>query len=215
MRDRGEAELAREGEDRLVRLRRVLGLEPAEPDPYHPAFAVRRGVAHHLLGLVERKAAHDVGCQPHLDAVQLPRLLRAVAVAVEDLVPADPAPHPLGRREDRLEVDGAVRGRLGRVVDDHLAEVLRCSQRIRRQDPDVDEVGEVTEVVQLREPLHGLGGQRVVVPAGDLEQRRRPHRPLEVDVELDLRVRHSVSGSEPVFERQRGSRKVARPIEST
>ena len=206
VRDRGEAQLAREREGRLVRLGRELGLEAAEPDADDAALAVGGRVAHDLLGLVEREAADDVGRQPHLDAVQLARLLRPVAVAAEDLVPADPAPHALARREDPLEVDRAVRGGLGRVVDDDLAEVLRRLQRVRGQDPDLDEVREVAEVVELGEPLLGLGRERVVVAPRDLEQRRRPHRPLEVDVQLDLRIAHS---------RQRGSRKVARPIEST
>ena len=75
--------------------------------------------------------------------MQLLRLLRAVADAFEDVLPRAAAADALGRAEDPLEVDGAVRGRLGRVVDDHLAEVRFLLQRVRREDPDLDEVAEV------------------------------------------------------------------------
>ena len=206
MRHRGEPELAREVERPLVWLRRVVGLEPPEPDAEHAAVAVLGRVPHGLLRILERVAADDVRREPHLDPVQLARLLRAVAIAAEDLVPVHPAPHALGRRENPFQVDGAVRSRLGRVLDDDLAEVLRGPERIRRQHPHLDEVREVAEVVELGEPFFRVGRERVVVPARDLEERLRPHRPLEVDVQLDFRVAHS---------RQRGSRKVASPIEST
>ena len=59
----------------------------------------------------------------------------------------------LGRAEDPLEVDGAVGRRLGRVVDDHLAEVRLLLERVRRQDPDLDEVAEVGELVERGEAL--------------------------------------------------------------
>ena len=189
VRHRGEALVAREREHRLVRLRRKLGLEAAEPDPDDAAIAVPRRVPYDLGRFVERKAAHDVGCQPHLDAEPLARLVGAVAVAAEDLVPADAAPHALGRREDALDVDGAVLRRLGRVVDDDLPEVLARPQRVRREDPDLDEVREVAELVERAQLLDGRARKRVVVPSRDLEQRLGPHRPLEVDVQLDLRER--------------------------
>ena len=197
VRHRREPELAREVKCRLVRLRRIVGLEPAEPDPEHAAVAVLGCVAHGRLRILERVAADDVGRQPHLHAVQLPRLLRAVAVAGEDLVPVDTAPDTLGRREDPLDVDRAVRGGLRCVFNDDLAEVLRRSKRVCGQHPDLDEVREVAEVVQRCESFLRIGREVVVVPAGDLQQGPRPHRPLQVDVQLDLRVAHS---------RQRGSR---------
>ena len=53
-----------------------LGLEAAEADADDAAIAVRGGVAHDLLGLVQREAADDVGSQAHLDPVQLAGLLR-------------------------------------------------------------------------------------------------------------------------------------------
>src|SRR5919109_2407628 len=101
-----------EVEGRLVELRRVLGLEPTEADADDPALAVLRGVAHRLLSLLERVAADDVGGQANLDAMTLARLLGAVAVTAEDLVPVDAAAHPLRRREDPLDVDRAVGGGL-------------------------------------------------------------------------------------------------------
>jgi hypothetical protein len=124
--------------------------------------------------------------------VQLPRLLRSVAVAAEHLVPVDAAPYALGGREDPLDVDGAVARRLGRVVDHHLPEVVSLPEGVRRQHPDLDEVLEVAEPVQRLQLLDGFAGEGVVVAPGDLEQRRRAHGRLEVDVELDLRVRHSI-----------------------
>ena len=187
MRHRGEAERLREREGRLVRLRRELRLEPAEPHSEHSPVAVFRGVADDLLGLLGRGAAEDVRCESHLDAVQLARLHGAVAVAAEDLVPGDAPHHALGRREDCLEVDGPVRRGLGGVAGHDLAEVLRRAERIGGEDPDLDEVGEVAEPIERLEVV----GQRIVVPLRDRAQRVGPHRPLEVDVQLDLRVRRS------------------------
>ena len=109
-------------------------------------------------------------------------LVCAVAVAGEDLVPVDAAPGALGRREDPFDVDGAVRGRLCRVVDHDLAEVLLALERVRGQDPDLDEVLEVAEVVQRGQLLLAVRGEWIVVPARDLEQRRGPHRSFEMDV---------------------------------
>jgi len=79
--------------------------------------------------------------------VGLLRLLSAVAVPREDLVPADAPPGPLDRAEDRLEIDGPVALRLAGIVDDDLAEVLLGAQAVRREDPDLDEVVEVAEGV--------------------------------------------------------------------
>ena len=60
-------------------------------------------------------------------------------------------------------------GGLGGVVDDDLAEVVRLPQRMGRQDPCLDEVLEVAELVELREALDRLCRERVVVAARDLE----------------------------------------------
>ena len=116
--------------------------------------------------------------------MELARLLRAGADAVEDRLPGDAATDALGGAEDALEVDGAVRGRLLRVVDDHLPEVRLGAERVRRQHPDLDEVPEVPERVERLEVV----GQRVVVAPGDLPQRVGADCALEVDVQLDLRV---------------------------
>src|SRR5262249_45924906 len=107
------------------------------------------------------------------------------------------------------------RGRLGCVVDDDLPEVLGGAQRVRGQDPDLDEVLEVAVLVERGEPFDRVRGQLVVVAARDLEEGRRPDRPLEVDVELDLRVRHSVNGSpgSTPCAAQRFSKKTAAQIE--
>ena len=169
VRNRAEAEGARERERRLVRLGRILGLEPAEPDRDDSAVAVLGRVADDLLRLLGRRSAKDVRRQPHLDAVQLARLLGAVAVAAEDLVPVESPRDALGRAEDRLEVDRAVRGGLGGVVRHHLPEVGGGLQRVGREDPDLDEVREVAEAVERLEVV----GQRVVVALRDRAQRVR------------------------------------------
>ena len=151
--------------------------------------------------------------------MQLLGLVRAVAVAGEDLVPVHTARDALRRREDPLDVDGPVRGRLRRVVDDHLPEVGGGLERVRGQDPDLDEVLEVPVLVERREALDGVRRQRVVVATRDLEQGRRPDRPLEVDVELDLRIHQlspvPVSGSpgRTPCAAQRFSKKTAAQIE--
>ena len=82
--------------------------------------------------------------------MQLAGLLGPVAVAGEDVVPGDAAAHPLGRREDPLDVDRAVRSGLGCVVDGDLPEIVTCPQRVRGQDPDLDEVLEVAVLVEAR-----------------------------------------------------------------
>ena len=189
VRHRAEAERARERERGRVRLRRELRLEPAEPDPDDAPVAVPRRVPHDLLAPARRvDAAVDVRRQPHLDAVQLARLLGAVAVAAEDLVPVDAARDALGRAEDRLEVDGAVRrpprrrsrrpsGGSRRAVCSAFVVRIQTSMKWR----------EVAEPVERLEVV----GERVVVPLRDRAQRVGPHRPLEVDVQLDLRLRRS------------------------
>ena len=109
-------------------------------------------------------------------------LVRSVAVAGVDLIPVDAAARPLGRREDAFDVDRAVRGCLTRIVDDDLAEVPLALERIGREDPDLDEMPEVAEVIEGRELVLGIDRQGVVVTASDLEQRRRAHRSFEVNV---------------------------------
>ena len=146
VRRRAHASLVREREgahERLVALR----LEAGEPQPDDAALPVGDGVARDLLRLLGRVDPRNVGRQPHLHAQSLVRLACAVAVAAEDLVRVEAAPEP--RREDRLEVDGAVAGRLGRVVDDDLAEVVVMRQGAGRQLEDLDEVPEVAVPVEL------------------------------------------------------------------
>jgi hypothetical protein len=52
---------------------------------------------------------------------------------------------------------------------------------------------EVAELVERGELLDGLARQRVVVAARDLEQRLRPDRALEMNVQLDLRIGHAAN----------------------
>src|SRR5262249_320581 len=87
------------------------------------------------------------------------------------------------RREDSLEVHRAVRRRLGGVVAHDLAEVLPSLERVRGQDPDLDEVPEVAEAVEALEVV----GERIVVALPNLPPRVRANGPLEVYVKLDLR----------------------------
>ena len=89
VRDRREPTFAGDGERALVELRRVLGLEAAEPEADDAAVAVGDRVAGSRLCLVVGVAARDVRRQAYLDAVQLPRLLGAVAIAGEHLVAVD------------------------------------------------------------------------------------------------------------------------------
>ena len=116
--------------------------------------------------------------------MQLLRLGRAVAVAAEDLVGVDAAPEDL-RGEIASEIDGAVRACLLRVRDDDLAEVVVALQGAECQHEDLDEVREVAVAVERLEVV----GQRVVVALRDRAERVGPHRPLEMDVQLDLRER--------------------------
>jgi hypothetical protein len=81
-----------------------------------------------------------------------------------------------------------------RVVDDDLTEVLCRAEGVRREDPDLDEVVEVAEAVELSEPLNRLCGELETVPLRDLEQPLGPNRGLEMDVKLDLGV-----GGRPAF----------------
>ena len=115
------------------------------------AVAEARGPLDRCAGLLLREPARDVRREAHLDAVQLPRGLRSGAHSLVDLLPGAPAPDAFRRAEDASEVDTAVRGGLGRVVDNHLVPVLLRLQGVGRQDPDLDEVGEVAEAVERLE----------------------------------------------------------------
>ena len=213
MRNRGEAFGAGELERGCIRLRRMLGLGPAEPHPDDASVAVLDREPDDLQRLFEAVDARDIRRQADLDPIPLARLDGTVADAGEDHVAVEPSPE--AEREDRLQIDGAVMDGFGRVVDNDLPEVLLVLECARRQHEDLDEVGEVAVLVERAEAFDRIGRQGVAVASCDFEQRLRTHRPLEVDVELDLRVRHSGRGAVPAFARQRGSRNEARPIEST
>src|SRR6266404_2476511 len=87
MRDGAEPERLRPAEDVLVRLGRELRLEPAESDADDAAVAVARRPLDRRKRHLLREAARDVRREADLDAVQLLRLLRAVADPLIDLLP--------------------------------------------------------------------------------------------------------------------------------
>jgi hypothetical protein len=169
----------------------MLGLRPAQPDPHDAAIAVLDRVTHHRERLVEAVDARDVRRQPDLDPVPLARFVGPVADAAEDEVAVESAPET--EREDRLQVDGAVLDSLLCVLDHDLPEVLGTFECARSEHEDLDEMREVAVLVQRPELVDRVDGQLIAVPARDLEQGLRPHRPLEVDVELDLWKRHDAS----------------------
>src|SRR5205814_9010406 len=115
VRNRSQSLRPGELEGGRVGLRRIRGLVAAEPDPYDATVAVLGGVPHGVQRFVERVDTRDVRRQADLDAEAFSRFLGAVAAAREDDVAVEPAPEP--EREDRLEVDAALRGRLLRVLD--------------------------------------------------------------------------------------------------
>ena len=122
--------------------------------------------------------------------MRLPGLLGAVTVACEDLLVGNAAAGRLGRGEDAFQVDRAMGGRLGRVINDDLPEVALGKQRSCGHPPDVEKVPEVAELVDPGQFLDRVGGQRDAIAAGEPEQRGRPDRALEMDMQLDLGVAH-------------------------
>src|SRR6266540_6245396 len=81
VRDRAEALGACERERALVGLWRVFGLAPAEADGDDAPLSIGGRVTDDRLGLFQRRTAEDVRREANRDAVQLLRLLGAVAVA--------------------------------------------------------------------------------------------------------------------------------------
>ena len=65
-----------------------------------------------------------------------------------------------------------------KIAKEHsdLAEVVGAPQSASRHHPDLDEVGEIAETVQLGHLLDSFGGEFHVVAAGDLKQSRRTDR---------------------------------------
>ena len=145
-----------------VRLGRVLRLEPAEPEPDDAAVAVLHRVARGLERRVEREAARDVGREPHDRRRSPPRPASAPSQKPVNTSSHDaPVRTRSAGREDALDVDRAVRGRLRGVVDDDLAEVDVGPDRVRGHDPELDEVVEVAELVERRRARRlGRGRQR-------------------------------------------------------
>src|SRR5439155_21427358 len=170
---------------------RVRGPRPADPDADASATAVLERVPHDLQRLVAVVDTRDARRQPDLDPVSLAGLVGSVADAAEDHVAVEAAPE--AEREDRLQVDGAVLDGLLRVLDHDLAKILGVLERGRGEHEDLDEVREVAVFVQRPKVLDRVDRQLIAVPPRDLQERLRTYRPLEVDVELDLRIRQDAS----------------------
>ena len=207
-----EALLADEREDVGELLRRVEGLFAAESDADDLAFLVPRRPTDELEAVLDRCRAGYVGREQDLDAVQFSCFLGAVAVAREEVVPGNAAPRSLNWGEDPLDIHRPVLLRLGGIVDHDLAEVVRRLERVRGEDPDLDEVVEVPVAIEIADPLRSVGRKGEVVPAGDLEEGLRPHRRLEMHVQLDLR--EGVGRVFPGILHSRGAYRVARPPRS-
>lgn len=163
MRHRSQPGLLDRAEHLLVELGRVLALRPAETHSDDAAAGVRDRVRDRLARRLGREAAHDVGCEPDHDAVLLPGLLNAIAVAGEHLLVGDAPGGRLGRGEDAFQVDRPVTGRLGRVVGHNLAEVALGPQRPGGHPPHLQEMREVAEPVDLLQLAGRGGGQRDTV----------------------------------------------------
>ena len=73
-------------------------------------------------------------------------------------------------------------GRFSRVINDHLPEVVIGAQDIRGEHPHLDEVREVTELIEGSGFLNRGERQHLAVPPGDVQERLRPNRSLEVHV---------------------------------
>src|SRR6266508_1405467 len=185
VRDRGQTAVAGDGKGFGVLRDRARPFNATQPEPHDAALPVADRHARALLRELDRDPAVQVGREPYRDAVLLRGGDRTVGVPLEDLLPADATLHPFAGREDALDVDGAERRRLGRVVDHDTPEVLGGSQAVRGEDPDLDEVPEVGELVEPGQPFHRVRRQGLAVTAGDLQQRGGPDRPFQVQVQLN------------------------------
>ena len=156
-----------------------------DPTPPSRAIAESYRPSGRGLGLLDRPTARDVRRQPDLDAEPFTGLIDAVAIPREHLRPVRASPNGLGWREDRLEVHRSVTHGFPGVVDRHLPEVVRGPERSGREQPDLEEVGEVTKAVELGELGLARDRQRGVVSSRDLEEPTGPDAPFEVHMKLD------------------------------
>ncbi len=92
VRHRREPALAGDPERPRERFGRVLSLRAAQADAHYSAVTVGHRMPGGQLCRLQRVTARDVGSQPDLDAVLLGRLLSAVAVTGEHLIPVAAAP---------------------------------------------------------------------------------------------------------------------------
>src|ERR1700709_384556 len=105
------------------------------------------------LRRLQRKATRDVGREPNLDSVQLPGLLGAVTVTLENFLPGHTTRSGLRGGENALDVNGSLTTGFPRIVDDHLAKVVGRPQRTGRHQPDFDEVSKVSEAIEIGQSL--------------------------------------------------------------
>src|SRR5689334_10136694 len=83
-------------------------------------------------------------------------------------------------------------GRLGRILDHDLAEVLLGPQRGGGDPPYLEKMSEIAELVERRELPGRVGWQGHPVAPGDLQQRLGPDGAFQVNMQLDLRERHDM-----------------------
>ncbi len=188
VRYRRQAQIARHGKGVLIELGRELSLESTETHTNDAAVTVASGGLDEFDREILWAAAIDVGRETDFDAVLFACGLRAVAIATEEFIPRNTLLDALGRREDPFDVDATKRGCLRRVVHDNLVKVLGGLERVGRENPDLDEVGEVPKLVQAGKLLHGAGRQGEVVSVRDLEERRRPNGAFQMYVQFDFGV---------------------------
>jgi hypothetical protein len=160
-----------------------------ETDADDAALPVGDRVAHGQRCLLSAETTHDLRRQAYLNTKPLACLLSTVAIAAEDVFPARTSPCGLGGREAPLDVDGAASRGFGRVLNYDLAKILAGSEDLRGQVPDLEEVSKVAVAVEFAQLVDAPSRQAHIIAPGDRQQRLWPNRPLEMNMQLDLRVR--------------------------
>ena len=118
------------------------------------------------------------GCGPALGLVE--------GLSVRSLAPAPGADVMDRRGRDLRPADALVGQLLGEGVG-AADQVVGRAQHREAGAEQLDEVEEVAEPIALGQLRLGLDPEIDAVALGQCQHRRRPHGPLEVDVELDLR----------------------------
>ena len=89
-------------------------------------------------------------------------------------------------REDNLAVADVLLFLAAQEFGRYQFEIFRRAQAVTNGHVDVDEVGEIGELVPCFQAFNGIGGQRDAVALGKSQQRGRPDGAFEVHVQLDL-----------------------------